>query len=270
MILVLPLIALGAPSSDEIMTRVAENQERAKSARAAYVYDMNVFVRLKRANGKPAREESRDYIVAPTEKSAKRKLIKVEGKVFEGKKEWTYSEPGYRTKNMDIDGALTNSFAHEVMWSGNHEFGPMVGWFPLTNSEKSKYSFTFRGEEHYRDLDVYKIEFVENQAKEQDECWRGEALIEKNEFQPVVITAEWGCKIPTAVKVLLGINVEHIGAKISYQRFDKDVWFPITCGGELKLRVFFGYARTIAFTARNSDFRKADVQSTVTFEEIDK
>ena len=31
---------------------------------------MNVFVRLKRANGKVAREESRDYVVAPAAKGA--------------------------------------------------------------------------------------------------------------------------------------------------------------------------------------------------------
>ncbi len=66
------------------MQRVAENQERALAARAAYVYDMNVFVRLKRANGKLAREESRDYVVTPGEKGAKRELLKVEGHIREG------------------------------------------------------------------------------------------------------------------------------------------------------------------------------------------
>jgi hypothetical protein len=264
MICLLPLLILAqaTPTADEIMTRVAENQERAKAARARYVYDMNVFVRLKRANGKLAREESRDYVVAPTEKGAERKLLRVEGKILDGKKETTYSEEGYRTKDMDIDGALTASFARDAMWSKS-EFGPMVEWFPLTGSEKSKYSFTLAGEEKYRAYDVYKMNFVEH---DEDECWRGEALIEKNEFQPVLITAEWACKIPVAVKVFLGINVEHVGAKISYERFDKDVWFPVNCGGELKLRVLFLYARTIAFSAKNSGFRKADVQSMVTFE----
>jgi len=262
MIFLLPLLTLAqAPPADEIMTRVAENQERAKAARTRYVYDMNVFVRLKRANGKPAREESRDYVVAPTQKGADRKLVKVEGKVVEGKKEIAYDDPKFRTKSMDIDGELTDSFAGDVMWSKD-EFGPMVDWFPLTRSEKTKYSFKLEGEEKYTDYDVYRVTFIEHE----DECWRGEALTEKNEFQPVLITAEWACKIPAAVKILLGINVEHIGAKITYRRFDKDVWFPVNCGGELKLRVLFLYARTIAFSTKNSGFRKADVQTSVTFE----
>src|ERR1700722_11366238 len=79
MILLLPFLLLAPPSADEIMQRVAENQGRALAARSEYVYDMNVFVRLKRANGKLAREESRDYVVTPGEKGAKRELLKSKG-----------------------------------------------------------------------------------------------------------------------------------------------------------------------------------------------
>ncbi|MDE3196095.1 MAG: hypothetical protein KGN84_07120 [Acidobacteriota bacterium] len=263
MILLLPLLMLNAPSASEIMSRVAENQARAQTARTKFVYDMNVFVRLKRANGKLAREESRDYVVVPEEKGSKRKLTKLEGKVLEGKKETPYTEEGYRVKNVDIDGEIVDSFAKDVMWNKG-DFGPMVDWFPLTPNEVSRYTFTLAGEEKYRDYDVYKIDFVEHD--EDDSCWRGEALIEKNEFQPVLVTAEWACRIPLAVKALLGTNVSEIGAKITYRKFDDGVWFPVNCGGELKLRVLFLYARTIAFTAQNSGFRKADVQTNVTFD----
>jgi len=256
-------LMLAQPSADEIMTRVAENQERAKAARAAYVYDMNVFVRLKRANGKLAREESRDYVVVPTARRAKRHLVRVEGKVLEGKKEIPYTDAKFRTKGMDIDGDLTDSFAREILWNKSG-MAPMVDWFPLTGAERSKYSFRLDGEEKYRDYDVYRIDFIEHGD---DDCWRGEALIEKNEFQPVVVTAEWACKIPMAVKAFLRTNVEHVGAKITYRRFDKDVWFPVSCGGELKLKVLFLYSRTIAFSAKNADFRKADVQTNITFED---
>jgi len=269
MIFLLPILALAAapdaqtPPVEEIMRKVAENQARAKSARNNYVYDMNVFVRLKRANGKVAREESRDYTVAPTEKGAARKLQKVEGKVVDGKKETTYNEAGYRTKDADIDGAITDSFAREVMWRKG-EFGPMVEWFPLTGDGNSRYTFHLEGEETYHNYHVYKISYAE---REDEECWRGEALIEKEEFQPVLITASWDCKVPAAVRTLLGTNVQHVGAKISYERLAKDVWFPVNCGGEMKLRVLFLYARTIAFTAKNSGFKKTDVQSSVEFED---
>jgi hypothetical protein len=60
--------------------------------------------------------------------------------------------------------------------------------------------------------------------------------------------------------------VKQIGAKITYKRFDKDVWFPVVCGGEMKLRLLFFYARTIAFSGTNRDFRKTDVQSSIEFD----
>src|ERR1700723_3458427 len=118
------------PDARAIMQRVAENVDRAQAERAAWVFDQDVFVRLKRANGKLAREESRQYTVAPTEKGAQRKLVKVEGKILDGKKEVAYSRAGYRTKDMDVDGALVDTFAREVMWRRD-AMGPMVYWFPL-------------------------------------------------------------------------------------------------------------------------------------------
>jgi hypothetical protein len=246
------------PEAAEIMRRVAENLDRAQAARAAWVYDQDIFVRLKRANGKLAREESRRYIVAPGEKGTQRKLVNVEGKILDGKKESLYTEAGYRTKDADIDGALVDSFAREILWRQGGI--PNTSWRPFESKELDKYSFKLEGEEHYRDYDVYKISF-----REEGE-WEGEALIERNEYQPVLVTSAWTGRVPAAVIVGLGTNVKQIGAKITYQRFDKDVWFPVECGGELKLRVLFLYARTIAFSAKNSGFRKTDVQSSIEFD----
>lgn len=251
-------------TAKEIMTRVAENQSRAQEARAKYVFDMNVFVRLKRGNGKLAREESREYVVAPSATKAARKLIKVEGRILDGKEETTYTEAGYRTKDMDIDGAITDSFAREVMWRKS-QMGPMIDWFPMTNERQNGFRFVLEGEERYREFDVFRIAFSPRSDQE-DDCWKGEALIERNEFQPVLITSHWTCKIPKAATIILGINVHDIGAKVTYQRFDKDVWFPVNCGGEMKLRLFFGYSRTIAFSAKNSGFRKAEVDTSIDFE----
>ena len=256
------------PTADDIMCRVAENQERADKARTSYVYDMNVFVRLKRANGKLAREESRDYVVAPGAKGAARKLLKLDGKILDGKKEIPYTQAGYKTKNLDVDGAITDSFAKELLWRKDSP-GPMVGWFPLTHHRIEHYTFTLEGEEKYRDYDVYKVSFASEKDADDDECWSGEALIERNEFQPVLITTTFACKIPTAVKIMLGTNVQELGAKITYQRFSDGVWFPVNCGGEMKLRVLFMYARTIAFSGKNSGFRKADVTTSIQFPDTD-
>jgi hypothetical protein len=261
----LPLLVAGAslaaqtPDAGEIMRRVSENVDRAQSARASWVYDQDVFVRLKRANGKLAREESRQYIVAPTERGAQRKLLKVEGKIREGRKEIAYTEAGYRRKDADIDGALVDTFGRELMWLRD-SMGPMVYWFPLESKNLHKYAFTYEGEERYRDYDVYRITF-----REKEDSWEGEALIERNEYQPVLVTSAWTGRVPAAITIGLGTNVQQIGAKITYKRFDKDVWFPVATGGEMKLRVLFLYARTIAFSATNRDFRKADVRSSIEF-----
>jgi hypothetical protein len=259
LLLMVPALQAQTPDAGEIMRRVSENVDRAQAARLAWVYDQDVFVRLKRANGKLAREESRQYTVAPTEKGAQRKLVKVEGKILEGKKEIAYTEAGYRLKDADIDGGLVDTFARELMWRRD-SMGPMVYWFPLESKNLEKYAFKFAGEERYRDYDVYRITF-----RQKEDSWEGEALIERNEFQPVLVTSAWTGKVPTAVTIALGTNVKQIGAKITYKRFDKDVWFPVQTGGEMKLQVLFLYARTIAFSATNRDFRKADVQSSIEF-----
>lgn len=248
------------PDAREIMRRVSENLDRSESARAAYVYDQNVFIRLKRANGKLAREESRLYTVAPTEKGAQRKLVSVEGKILDGKKEIQYNQAEYRKQNVDIDGALVDSFAREVSW--RRSAIPNMSWFPFELKDLGRYSFKLEGEERYHDYDVYKISYREIYS---DDAWEGEALIERNEFQPVLVTTTWTGHIPKAVTIALGTNVKQIGAKITFKRFEQGVWFPVSSGGELKLRVLFLYARTIAFSSTNNGFRKADVQSSIEF-----
>jgi hypothetical protein len=167
---------------------------------------------------------------------------------------------------MDIDGAITDSFARELLWRKNSD-GPMVGWFPLTAKRLENTSFTLEGEETYREYEVYRVNYREN---DEDGCgWAGEALIERHEFQPVLIASHWECKIPMAVKVMLGTNIQQVGAKITYKKFGPGVWFPVSCGGEMKLRVLFLYARTIAFSARNDQFRKADVTTSIEYSDVE-
>jgi hypothetical protein len=254
-------LAAQTPDALEIMRRAAENAERAQAARKTWVYDQDVFVRLKRTNGKLAREESRQYTVAPTEKGARRKLVKVEGKILEGRKEIGYTKAGYRQKDSDIDGAIVDNLGREVMWRQN-SMGLMAYWGPLESKNLEKYDFKLAGEEHYRDYDVYRITY-----REKEDSWEGEVLIERHEFQPVLLTCAWTAKVPAVVKIGLGTNVKHIGAKITYKRFDKDIWFPVQSGGEMTFRVLFLYARTVAFSGTNRDFRKTDVQSSIEFDE---
>ena len=228
--MLIPVLPGMTPSAEEIMCRVAENQRRAQAERAAWVYDMNVFVRLEAgqwqtgARGVP-RLRRRPHPARRRSQACQSKR----GKVQDGKKEIPYTDAKYRVKHIDVDGEITESIANDILWKKN-ENGPMVDWFPLTEERQKNSTFTLEGEERYRDFDVYKIAWQGHD--EDEECWTGEALIEKTEFQPVLVTASWSCKIPTAVKIMLGINLTQLGVKIAYQRFAKDVWFPVTCGGD--------------------------------------
>jgi hypothetical protein len=249
------------PDAAEIMRRVSGNLDREEAARASFVYDQSVFVRLKRANGKLAREESREYTVAPTAKGAERKLVGVQGKILDGSRTINYVEAGFHRKALDIDGALVDSFAREV--ASRKSAIPNMDWFPFEAKQLDSYSFKLEGEERYHDYDVYRISFRETDP---ENTWEGEALIERNEFQPVLVTTAWTGHIPKAVIIALGTNVKQIGAKITFRRFDRNVWFPVSTGGELKVRVLFGYARTIAFSSMSSGFRKTDVKSLIEFD----
>jgi hypothetical protein len=68
------------------------------------------------------------------------------------------------------------------------------------------------------------------------------------------------------VKILLGTNIQQLGFKVTYGKFDDNLWFPVNYSGELKIRVLFLYARTISLGLVNSGFQNADVKSTIVFD----
>ena len=53
---------------------------------------------------------------------------------------------------------------------------------------------------------------------------------------------------------------------VEYRKFDEGVWFPVSYGTEFRFHVLFFYSRQIAVSMVNSDFRRADVKSSVEFE----
>jgi hypothetical protein len=249
---------------DAIMARVAENQARSLEARRQWVYDQSVLVRLYRSNGKLAREELRDYVVAPMARGSDRKLQRVAGKYEKGGKLYDYSDPGFKYKGMDIDGDLVRDLSDELAEPEESRDGVAAEFFPLTSNEQAKYDFTLAGKENYRGQEVYKVTFRPRPGGE-DTVWKGEALIDSQEFQPLVVTTALGFKIPFAVRTLLGTNLEHLGFKISYKKVADGVWFPEHYGGEFYLRAVFLYKRKISMSVRNGEFRRADVSTTITY-----
>ncbi len=257
--------------ADIIMAKVAVNQDRAQEMRKAFIYHQSMLIRFKRGNGKLAREEEREYVVMPTEKGFKKDLTHFVGKYEKGGKLIEYDKPGYQYKGIDIDGGFANSLADDLTNDKDSRDGFGKDPLPLTARMQEKFTFRLEGKEDYRGTQVYRITFTPKKLSLFDcddddaSCWAGEALIDVNEYQPVLVTSWLAKSIPKAVQILLGTNLKHLGFKVAYKKFDDGLWFPVTYGSEFEVRGLFFYKRTIALAATNSGFRKADVTSTVVF-----
>ena len=252
------------PAVEEIMARVAENQDRAVSARKDWVYDQKQLLRMIRGNGKIAREEHREYVVTPGQKGIDKHLVKFDGKYESKGKYHPYTEPGYTYKEMDIDGEMIDDMSNDLTDARTSKDGIARDLFPLTREKQAEYSFRLVATEVYRGRTVYRVAFQPKQ-KESNAGWKGEALIDANEYQPVSIHSKLALEIPAAVKILLGTNIKGLGFSVTYQKFDEGLWFPVSYGGEFEIRAVFFYKRTISINLANSDFRRADVSSNVSY-----
>jgi len=251
-----------------IMVKVAANQQAARDARQNYVYRQEQSIRMRRANGKVARELHADYVVTPGKDSADKQLAKFEGKYESKGKYVAYDQPDFRYKGLDLDGDLIQDMAQDMMNDGQSRDGIGHDLFPLTAEEQAKYEFRLVRTEEYRGQKVYRVAFQPRRGAdhgEDDFLWKGEALIDTEEYQPVLVTTSMAKKIPTAVKVLLGTDIKGLGFSIAYKKFADGVWFPVSYGGEFQVRGLFFYKRSISVAMANSDFRKTDVKSTLVY-----
>ena len=243
----LPILAED-PTVDQIMARVAENQTRAQDMRKAYVYNQKVLASFHRTSGKLAREERLEYLVTPTPTGVDKKLTHFEGKVQRGGRVIAYNEPGKEMKDLDIDADLMKDFVSETTGDKDTKDGIAHDLFPLTAKEQAKYSYTLEGKESYRGRQVYRVSFNPKPQGEGDADWKGEAFIDAEEFQPVVVNTKFATHIPMAVKILLGTNIQGLGFTVSYQKFDDGLWFPVSYGGEFRVRAVFFYARNMSIS----------------------
>jgi len=261
---VMALLLQPPESADEIMAKVAENMERAYEARSRYVYKQDVKGRLLRGNGKLSREEIREYTVAPDAKGQKKELTKFEGRYEKGGKLHPYDKPGYQYKDTDIDGDLLSDLIDDLVDDKESKDGMEMDTFPLRRGKLEKYSFKLEETKAYRGRQVHRITYKPKDKEDWD--WKGEVIVDAEEYQPVSVSSKMSRGIPMAVKVLLGTDIKQLGMSIDYQRVDKDLWFPVSYGTEFYVRAVFFYARTITMSAKNSDFRLTDVTSSITYD----
>jgi hypothetical protein len=233
-----------------------------------------VLVRMKRADGKLAREEDREYTVTPDATGVKREMVHFAGKYGADGTEITYSEPIEHHvgphEGGGIDADVVDSLARDFGNDDKSRDGINHDLFPLTAKKQRHYVFSLTGVEKYHDRAVFRITFEPRKKGVADDDdgtpWAGEVLVDKADLTPVLITTHLARGVPVPVKILLGTNIQQLGFKVTYGKFDDNLWFPINYSGELKIRVLFLYARTISLGMVNSDFQKADVKSTIVFE----
>jgi hypothetical protein len=263
--------AAQTPDVQTIMDRVGRNQAQAVAQRQEFTFHQKQLLRMNRGNGKVAREENREYDVAPNGHGVKKELIRFEGKYEYKGKYVTYDRPGYTYKEMDIDGEIIDEMSNEMTNDHSSRDGIGADLFPLTTEQQRRYNFKLLAAEPYHGRDVYRVSFEPKPHQDFDEAaWKGEALIDAAEFQPVLVHSKLAIRIPGAVKVLLGTDIKGLGFSLTYQKFEDGVWFPVSYGGEFEVRAVFFYKRTISVNMTNTEFHRTNVHSNVTYLANDK
>ena len=149
--------------------------------------------------------------------------------------------------------------------------------FPLRKKDLAGYTFTYKDETEVKGRKAYRIAFQPTHkgtcleiGTHDDDCgdskpWKGEVLVDAEEFQPVRIYTDLAFKMPWGVKVFLGTNVRQIGFSIAYSRLAPNVWFPVSYGTEFRLDVLFGYHRVITLALDSSEFQRTQAKSEIKY-----
>lgn len=246
-------------TADEIMARVAANQDETIELRAHYVYKQHTHTSSLKSNGKLMREETDDYEVFPSAKGEDRKLVTISGRYWHRGKYMTFnSEPIPEAGSMDA--SLTHDWMDNQDQQSTRD-GVDSDLFPLTSKRQKDYRFELIGEEMLEGRAVYHLGFEPKDKTDYD--WTGEAFIDKAEFEPVNVFTRLSKKLPFFVRGVMGIDLPGIGFNVSYVRLEQGVWFPQSFGTEFELHLFHMYSRTVTVSMKNSDFRKTHVDTKI-------
>ncbi len=250
------LKAEGPPTADEIMARVAANQDRAVQMRSHFVYKQHIHSVSRKTNGKLMREETQDLDVFPNAKGTEKKLESLTGRYWHDGK---YVE--YQGLPIPDGDSIDASITHEMVNDDRSKDGVMSHLFPLTTERQKDYQFELLGQETFQTQQVYHIRFMPKDKEDID--WTGEAYINAAEFQPVYVFTKPSRKIPFFVRSVLGVDVPGIGFNVQYSRQEQDVWFPDSFGTEFQINIFHFYRRTISISLKDSSFKKTHVDTKI-------
>jgi hypothetical protein len=199
-LLILAIVAAGsleaqAPDVNSIMAQVGINQAKSREQRTQWVYQQKQLLRMVRGGGKIAREEHREYLVLPDRRGIKKQLTHFDGRYQKHGAYISYDKPGYTYKGLDLDGNLIDGLSGGLTDDKGSTDGIETDLFPLTCEQQRKYAFRLvGGVEEYRGRKVWRVAFepkerptFANADEGGNGVWKGEALIDSQEFQPVSI-----------------------------------------------------------------------------------
>jgi hypothetical protein len=280
-----PAFAQQPLTADDIMARVAANQDKTEAARAHFVYTQHVHV-LSRT-GKTIRcEETTDTRITPTPTGSQRQLLKLEGRLLVKHKYETYttlpaSDSGSKTTRDENDSVHQQEDSGEMdqdlvenlranlleKKSADAKDGIAAGLFPLTSKAAPHYIYRLLGREPRNGRDCFHISF---HPKDDEYDWKGDAWIDANAFQPVVVRTALYQNIPLGVRIFLGTSVPGLGFTVIYApqpanapAGSETLWFPTSFGTEFKIHILFFLNRQIVLSADNRDFEQTHVTSVI-------
>jgi hypothetical protein len=265
----------GPLTADQIMARVAANQDRAEALRSEYVYHQRIRVLLEKASGKRMRDVTSDYLVTPTPDGTKKELTHVEGYyrhkgkylAFQGK---NASPPGSTISvhcctvpdEDGVDGDMAQDFRDDLL-NDKSKDGIGSDLFPLTTQHQKDYRFQLLGQETIHGRPAYRVKFGPKDRSDID--WAGEADIDAADLEPVRVYTKLSRPIPFLIRKFL-VDLPGLGFDVEYARQPDGVWFPASFGTEFRVRVLMFWARNIIVSMTNSDFEHARVQHSIRFE----
>lgn len=264
----------GTPlTADQIMARVAANQDRADALRSEYIYHQRIRVLLQKANGTRMRDVTSDYTVTPTPDGTKKELTHVEGYyrhkgryiAFQGKEAPPPEQGGIsvRLSGQDtIDGDMAQDFRDDLL-NDKSKDGIGSDLFPLTTEHQKDDRFQLLGQEVIKGRPTYRVKFGPRDRSDID--WAGEADIDVADLEPVRVYTKLSRPIPFLIRKFL-VDLPGVGFDVQYARQPDGVWFPVSFGTEFGVRVVMFWARNIIVSMSNSDFEHAQVQHSIRFE----
>jgi len=262
----LPGGAAQVPDARELMWKVAWNQGRAQEARRQFRYRQRVVIRFHGTRNRLLREEISEFFVEPGPRTIRKQRIRFSGRYRRRGRMIFYFQPNYQDQDLDIDGDLISDLAEALTSDPDARDGISRELFPLTLQRVRGMDFGIARRVLYGGNDVYRVVFhPKGDWTDGASPWAGEALIDIDELQPVLVTTHLAKEVPLWVEAVFGTNIRHLGFKVVYRRFEDGLWFPVRYGGEFALRALWFYRRKISIALQNTAFERADVSSRIQY-----